>query len=295
MDHLYPVRPPATRQTVRLRQPDHARAPRSIGGVDGPPKFDIDLPGPAVEASPRWVRVRAGGQWLADSRRALLLTWYGPGQLPTYCFPADDVRMDLLTTTDSTSSDGVSTRYDVRVGDETLQHAARVFHETPDGLDAIRDHVTFIWHDQRLQWFEEALQVHVHAKDPHKRVDAVPSERAVRVELDGTTIAESSRAVAVFETYLPTRWYFPPEDVRMDLFEATETVSMCPYKGTARWWTVRTPAGEHRDVAWSYPQAVVENPRVAGLVAFLNERIDLTVDGEPQRRPFTPWSLSSTG
>ena len=42
------------------------------------------LPEPRVEPTPRWVRVRAGDDTLvADSRRALILAWYGPGMLPT--------------------------------------------------------------------------------------------------------------------------------------------------------------------------------------------------------------------
>lgn len=61
-----------------------------------PPPFDIAIPAPRVGPTPRWIRVRAGETWLADSRRASLLAWYGPGMLPTYCFPADDVRVDLL-------------------------------------------------------------------------------------------------------------------------------------------------------------------------------------------------------
>ena len=258
------------------------------------PAFDIQLPAPSVKPTPRWVRVRVGEHWIADSRNALLLSWYGPGRLPTYCFPPDDVRTDRLVSTGDLAADGVSTKYDVLTTDDVLPGAARLFLEPPEELAALRDHVTFIWHDPRLQWFEEALQVHVHARDPEKRVDAVPSGRHIRVDLDGTTVAESDRTVAVFETHLPTRWYFPPVDVRQDLLEATDSVSRCPYKGTARWWSVRTPAGVHSDVAWSYPETVVEIPRIAGLVAFFNEHVDLYVDGEPQRRPVTPWTYRLT-
>jgi uncharacterized protein (DUF427 family) len=263
-----------------------------MGPGGGPPKFDIELPSPRAEPTPRWVRVRVDGEWIADSRRALLLTWYGPGRLPTYCFPVADVSMDRLDATDTRASDGVSMRYDLRGANGVLAGVARVFHDPPEDLAGLRDHVTFLWHEPRVQWFEEAHQVHVHARDPHKRVDAVPSSRHIRVALDGETIAESHRPVALFETTLPTRWYLPPEDVRQELLEPTDSVSRCPYKGTARWWSVRTGAQTHTDVAWSYPDTVVETPRIAGLIAFLNERVDLFVDGEPQRRPVTPWSFS---
>ncbi len=70
----------------------------------------------------------------------------------------------------------------------------------------------------------------------------------------------------------------------------SDTVSRCPYKGTARYWSVRTDDGVHRDIAWTYPEPVVECPRIAGLVAFFNEKVDLVIDGVAQARPRTPWS-----
>ena len=57
-------------------------------GFEGPPA--------TIMPSPRWVRVKAGDTLIADSRRAQLLAWYGPGRLPTYCLPAEDVRTDLV-------------------------------------------------------------------------------------------------------------------------------------------------------------------------------------------------------
>ena len=51
------------------------------------PRSDIELPKPLLEPTPRWVRVRAGETWLADSRQALLLAWYGPGRCRPTAFP----------------------------------------------------------------------------------------------------------------------------------------------------------------------------------------------------------------
>ncbi|HVL07241.1 MAG TPA: DUF427 domain-containing protein [Acidimicrobiales bacterium] len=228
----------------------------------------MNLPVPRLEPSPRWVRVRSGDQWVADSRRALLLARYGPGMLPTYCFPPRDVRADLLA----------------GLGDAAVQ-----LRELPAPVDAANGMWTFAW-DGRVQWFEEATEVFVHAKDTAKRVDVVPSERHVRVEIAGELVADSRRPHALFETTLPTRWYLPAEDVRRELLEPSDTVSECPYKGTARYWSVRAGGRLHRDVVWSYPEPVPECPRIAGLVCFFNEKVDLTIDGEPQSRPQTPWS-----
>jgi uncharacterized protein (DUF427 family) len=244
-----------------------------------------------VEPTPRWVRVKAGDTLVGDSRRALLLSWYGPGMLPTYCLPADDVATDLLAPAADAGPGlgGATVPHDVRAGGTTLAGVAHLFRGPPPPLEALAGHWTFAW-ESGLTWYEEALEVRVHARDPHKRVDVVPSERRVQVAVDDRVVADSRRPHALFETWLPTRWYLPAEDVDQSALEPSDTVSMCPYKGTARYWSVRAGDALHRDLAWSYPEPVVECPRIAGLVCFFNERVDITVDGEPVERPDTPWS-----
>jgi uncharacterized protein (DUF427 family) len=50
------------------------------------------------------------------------------------------------------------------------------------------------------------------------------------------------------------------------------------------------------DVVWTYRSPLPESQKIAGLVAFFNERVDLYVDGDLQDRPRTPFSRPpSTG
>ena len=105
-------------------------------------------------------------------------------------------------------------------------------------------------------------------------------------------MADTRRPVALFETGLPPRWYLPADDVRGDVLEPSDTVTSCPYKGTARYWHVRAGDGLLRDLAWSYPEPIPEQPRIAGLVAFFDERVEVTLDGEVQTPPVTPWTPS---
>jgi len=217
-----------------------------------------------TDPTPRWIRVRAGDTWVADSRRAQLRIEYGPGRLPTYLLPAEDVRTDLLTENGDLHVDG-------RVIPGVARREGALW--------------TFAW-DGRVSWFEEAAEVFVHPRDPRHRVDAIPSERHIEIRVDGELVADSRMPHALFETNLPIRWYLPAADVRGDLLEPSDTATACPYKGTARYWHVRG----HEDVAWSYPEPIPECPRIAGLIAFFDERVDLTIDGEPQERPVTPWS-----
>jgi uncharacterized protein (DUF427 family) len=243
-----------------------------------------------VEASPRWVRVTFNGETIADSKRAVLLR--ETGHLPVYYFPPEDVRQDLLEPTDQHTRcpfKGEASYWTIRVGDKVAENAMWGYVDPLPEREDIRGYRAFYW--ERMDgWYEEDEQVFKHPRDPYHRVDVVKSTRAVRVEIGGQTVAESKQPRLLFETGLPTRYYLPVEDVRMDLLEPTETSSVCPYKGTASYWKVAgDPSG--RDVAWSYQNPIGEAPKIRGLIAFFNERVDgLFVDDELQSKPRTAWS-----
>ena len=140
------------------------------------------------------------------------------------------------------------------------------------------------------EWLEEDEQVYVHPRDPYKRVDILASSRHVRIEVDGITVAESRQPRILFETGLPARHYLPLTDVRMDLLRPSATVTHCTYKGAAAYWSVDTGKGVHEDIAWIYRAPLPESQKIAGLAAFYDEKVDVFVDGVPQRRPQTKWS-----
>jgi len=137
------------------------------------------------------------------------------------------------------------------------------------------------------KWFEEDEEVSIHARDPYTRIDILPSSRTVRIEIDGETVAESKRPRILHESGLPPRYYLPKADVRLDLMTPTSTSSGCPYKGTARYWTVTAGGGEHEDIVWGYDAPLPESAGIAGYVSFYNEKVDIYVDGELQERPNT--------
>jgi uncharacterized protein (DUF427 family) len=265
-----------------------------------PTSENFELPDPVAEPTERRIRVRLGGRLVADSRRALLLASYGPGTLPTYYLPLEDVRDGALVeearepagdagpAADAAAGHVGQRFWTVAAGSRRAPRSAWT-HPDPSGpLAALDGHVTFSW--RALEWYEEDERVLVHARDPYKRVDTLHSSRHVEVFVDGQRIADSIRPVLLFETHLPTRYYLPFEDVRTDLLESSDTVTSCPYKGEARYWSLRLSDGALPDVAWSYPAPIPENPKIRGLVCFYNERVDLVVDGERVERPVTPFS-----
>jgi uncharacterized protein (DUF427 family) len=245
-----------------------------------------------VRTEPVHRRVRAylGGVAVADSTRTLLLL--EARHLPVYYFPPADVRTDLLEPTAKRTHcphKGDASYWTVRVGDRVADNAAWSYQDPIGGRDDIKGYLAFYW-GKLDAWFEEDDEVYVHPRDPYKRVDVLHSSRHVRVVLNGETVAETRRPRLLFETALPTRYYIPKADVRMDLLEPTATETQCPYKGRARYWSARVGDRVLDDVAWSYPFPIPECPKIEGLIAFFNERADIWVDGELQERPVTPWS-----
>ena len=102
-----------------------------------------------------------------------------------------------------------------------------------------------------------------------------PSDSKVRVEFNGEVLAESTRAIALEETGLPTRYYLPREDVRMDLLTPTDTTSHCPFKGDASYYS--TPDVE--DAFWVYEAPSEEDAKpIAGLLAPWPGRVEVIVE-----------------
>ena len=86
------------------------------------------------------------------------------------------------------------------------------------------------------------------------------------------------------------RFYLPKTHVRMDLLQLSDKVTHCPYKGRAESWSVRVGDRVYEHHAWSYPTPLPESQKIAGLIAFYNEKVDLFVDGVRQERPSTKFA-----
>jgi len=229
-----------------------------------------------VERGAKRIRAYLGGELVADTIRPVLV-WERPYH-PSYYFPREDVRTELLTADGGIAhspSRGDGHTFTVKAGGREAPGAASRYEESP--FEALRDAIRLDW--DAMDWFEEDEQIYAHPRDPYTRIDILSSSRNVRVEVDGVTIAESAKPTLLFETGLPTRYYLPKPQVRMDLLIPTETVSHCPYKGQAEWWSVEVGDTTHADLAWSYPSPLPESQKILGLVAFYNDKVSLYVDG----------------
>lgn len=255
------------------------------------------------------IRALADGEAVADTTCAVLV-WEPRRILPHYAFPVADVKADLVDApVDKNAREATVV---VSAGGPPVVDARSPFaFHTVDGqpltvrtggrdrvgagyrlTDADLDGLVVLDFDA-FDWLEEEEPLVAHPRDPFHRIDVRRSTRRVRVELAGTVLAESERPSMLFETMLPERFYLPPEDVRFDLLTPTDTASACAYKGIARYWSYERAGDEGVDICWQYPEPLDDADKIRGMVAFFNERVDLTVDGESRERPVSPWSRRS--
>jgi uncharacterized protein (DUF427 family) len=207
-----------------------------------PGAFNFTRTGPDrvlyLEDSPRFVRATFAGETVVDARRAKLL--HETGHLPVYYFRPDEVHTDLLTPTDHRTHcplKGDACYWSIRAGDRVSENAVWSYPDPIDGAPPIKDLMALYWHKVD-HWFEEDEEVFVHPRDPYHRVDVLPSRRHVRIRLDGTLLADTRSPHVLFETGLPPRYYVPRGDVRLDLLQRSDTITQCPYKGTASYFSV---------------------------------------------------------
>jgi len=241
-----------------------------------------------IEHYPRRIRATIGGQTVLDTTRAKLL--HETAHLPVLYAPLEDLREDLLEATDHATHcpfKGDASYYTVRAGDRTEENAVWYYPSPLDGAAPIEGHAALYW-DRMDAWFEEEEPVFGHLRDPFHRVDVRESVRHVRIEAGGETVAESDRPKLLFETGLPVRYYLPQEDVRTDLLHPTEKSSICPYKGTASYWSLEVGSERLEDVAFGYSEPLPEALAVAGHVCLLGDGVTTEVAEAASERPPVP-------
>ena len=251
------------------------------------------------EPTEKRIRATLGGTTVVDSTRALLV-WEPKRVVPAYAVPAGDVAGTLAPSAERSAEPADVPRLGDRpVYDPSVPFAVHTTDGEPLTLRAVgAEAAAFRPADPELAeyvlldfagfdaWYEEDERNLSHPRDMFHRIDIVHSSRHVRVELDGTTLAESARPYLLFEPPLPVRYYLPREDVRAELLTASDTRTACAYKGRASY--LSAPGAD--DVAWTYPEPLREAAEITGRIAFFDERVDITVDGERRERPVTPWS-----
>jgi uncharacterized protein (DUF427 family) len=239
-----------------------------------------------VEHAPRRVRAFLGPQLIFDTMSARYV-WEVP-YYPQYYIPHEDVRAEFLRDENHAQKVqfGPSRTFSLVGNGQTYPSAARLFDNSDSPVAGL---VRFNW--EPLTWFEEDEPIYGHPRNPYVRVDALRSHRHITVALDGIVLADTKDPVLLFETGLPTRYYIDRTDVAFEHLEPSDTQTLCPYKGvTSGYWSVRVGDAVHADLAWTYHYPLPAVAPIANMVAFYNEKLDITVDGETLARPQTQFS-----
>ncbi|MEC4017882.1 DUF427 domain-containing protein [Streptomyces sp. H27-D2] len=267
----------------------------SHGPLSGrpPQTVNYELRGPAhklfFQDFPRRVRARFAGETVLDTRDGMLL--HETGLLPQLYVPDADLTAELLRPTEHDTHcpfKGTAAYWSVSPAGgagESQQEggAARVAENAvwayPEPLAEaswLRGYKAVYWGSMD-QWLDEDEEVLGHLRDPYHRVDVRRSSRHVRILAGEQVIADSTRPMLLSETGLPNRYYLPRGDVRTDLLEHSDTSTVCPYKGTAEYWSLPLDGRRLDDVAWSYAEPLDETLKAAGYLCFLHDELSIEV------------------
>ncbi|KAF2710249.1 DUF427-domain-containing protein [Pleomassaria siparia CBS 279.74] len=235
---------------------------------EGPHKF---------QETPRRVRGLLNGKYAFDTINAYHV-WEHPNYpqlyIPIASFTSDAT---LTKTSKIDGTNGGAHFAQLSVGDRTTERVI-VFSTSP-----LKDLVKVDF-PELDQWFEEDVPIHLHPKDPYKRIDILNSTRPVKVSLDGVTLAETSNPLFLLETTLRTRYYLPPTSVKWEYLTKSKTETYCPYKGKANYYNVNVNGKEYADLVWYYVYPTAESAPIVGHLCFYNEKVDIWVDGVKEKR-----------
>ena len=264
----------------------------------------------ALTYEPMKVRLRAfdGTRVVVDSDRAVIV--WEPGRVvPSYAVPESDITAELTAVVEP-APEAPDHGAELMPGVRILPPGRFRVHTTPGEELAVtlggerREGAAYRLADRDLagyvvldftgfeQWREEDEPAIAHPHDPFKRIDVRRSDKHVRIESDGTLLADSHRPSLLLETMLPTRYYLPAEDVHFAELVPSESRTACAYKGFAAYWALPGPDGPV-DICWTYRDPLNDALPVKDMVCFFDEMVDVTVDGVLRSRPRTPWSRPS--
>ncbi len=85
----------------------------------------------------------------------------------------------------------------------------------------------------------------------------------VKATWNGAVLAESDDTVLVEGNH-----YFPHEAINREFFQPSQTHTVCPWKGTAHYYSLQVAGADNPDAAWYYPDPKAKAENIRGRIAF---------------------------
>jgi len=260
-----------------------------------PPAFP---PAGHIEPSPKRIQAIHNHTQILDTKSALLV--WEHQYYPAIYVPSEDLKKGVLEAPNdrvldaSPAQDFANKLADLKLTDGGALRVLKVGDVVVEDVlllesGKLAGHVRIPF-DKIDLWLEESVPMHVHIRDPYKRIDTLQSSRHIVVKIDGTVMAETRSPTLLFETGLPTRYYLPIDSLNWNYIHGSDTVTKCPYKGEANYYSVLFNGKEYKDVIWYYKYPIAESLAVAGLICFYNEKVEILIDGVKEEKPKTRWS-----
>jgi uncharacterized protein (DUF427 family) len=227
----------------------------------------------------RRMRVKFGGEWIADSEDVVLL--HEPGHYPVAYFPLGAVTEGALEPAERTTRHrdlGLTSWYTVRAGTGSTPRAAWQHTELPDYAEDLKGRVAFAWRAMDA-FYEEDERIVGHAADPYHRIDIRQTSRHLVVRHQDRVIADSSRPLALYESGFAPRWYIPRADVDESALAPANGQTFCPYKGICSYYDIAGTKG----AAWMYEDAWSEVRKISGMLSFEPDKVEVYLDGIQMR------------
>jgi uncharacterized protein (DUF427 family) len=223
----------------------------------------------------RRMRVHFGGTWIADSEQVLLL--FEPGRYPVAYFPESDIVPDVLERMEHTTQHpdlGPTSWYTVGVNEHSARRGAWQHTALPAHASELQGRVAFAWRAMDA-FYEEDERILGHAADAYHRIDIRQTSRKFVVRHHDRIIADTRRALVLYESGFAPRWYVPRADIDESALTLVEHQTFCPYKGICSYYDI----GDAHLAAWSYIDAYPEVGRISTLVSFEPDIVEVHLDG----------------
>lgn len=217
---------------------------------------------PKIISTDKRIRGVLNGEYIFDTTSAKLV-W--EKYFPQYWIPQVDLLQTATITADRAISGIQSSTSRLEVAGKSIPTLL-----VPDSFNSELAGYVKIKFEDIDAWYEELSQVRYHPKDPFHRVDILPTGRHVKVEIEGTVLADTGAdggVLGLWETNFPARWYLPRTAVNWKYLRPSSTKTGCPYKGEASYYNVVIDGKEHKDVVWWYPNPTLESGMISGMVS----------------------------